>query len=112
MKYETVIEENGNNLSGGQKQRIAIARALLRKPDIIIMDEATSNLDTITEESIKNTLDRISDKMTCIIIAHRLKTIKDCDLIYVLNNGTVTEKGTHEELLKLNGMYSKYWNLY
>ncbi len=110
LGYDTPLEENGNNLSGGQKQRIAIARALLRKPDIIIMDEATSNLDTITEESIKNTIDKISDKMTCIIIAHRLKTIKNCDYIYVMKSGKVVEEGTHDSLLKMNSVYSKYWN--
>lgn len=109
MGYDTVLEENGNNLSGGQKQRIAIARALLRNPEILIMDEATSNLDTITEESIKSMLDNISKDMTCIIIAHRLKTIKNCDYIYVMNNGSVIEEGTHDKLLELNGTYSKYW---
>ena len=109
MGYDTVIEENGNNLSGGQKQRIAIARAMLRKPDLLIMDEATSNLDTITEESIKNTIDKISQQVTCIIIAHRLKTIKNCDLIYVIDGGKVVEAGTHDELIKNNGKYCSYW---
>ena len=110
MGYDTVLEENGNNLSGGQKQRLAIARALLRKPDVLIMDEATSNLDTVTENSIKAMIDNFSENMTCIIIAHRLNTIKNCDYIYVMDKGQVAEEGTHEELLKRNGLYSKYVN--
>lgn len=110
MKYETMLDENGNNLSGGQKQRLAIARAMLRNPDILIMDEATSNLDTITEEGIKKTMDQICENMTCIIIAHRLKTIKNCDYIYVMDKGKIVEKGTHEELIKKVGIYSQYWD--
>lgn len=110
MGYNTVLEENGNNLSGGQKQRLAIARALLRKPDVLIMDEATSNLDTVTENSIKSVIDNFSENMTCIIIAHRLNTIKNCDYIYVMDKGQVAEEGTHEELLERNGLYSKYIN--
>lgn len=108
--YDTMLEENGNNLSGGQKQRLAIARALLRKPDILIMDEATSNLDSITEESIRKIIDELSKNMTVIIIAHRLRTIRSCDYIYVMENGEVKEEGSHEELLKRNGMYADYWN--
>ena len=110
LQYKTMLDENGNNLSGGQKQRLAIARAMLRDPDILIMDEATSNLDTITEEGIKRTMDRICANMTCIIIAHRLKTIKNCDYIYVMDKGRIVEQGTHEELIKGKGIYSKYWN--
>lgn len=110
LKYDTVIEENGNNLSGGQKQRLAIVRALLKKPDILILDEATSNLDTITEESISRAIENFSDKMTCIIIAHRMNTIKNCDYIYVMDKGRVIEQGTHKALLDKNGMYKKYIN--
>ena len=110
MGYNTMLEENGNNLSGGQKQRLAIARALLRRPDVLIMDEATSNLDTITENSIKTMIDNFSKDMTCIIIAHRLNTIKNCDHIYVMDNGQVAEEGTHEQLLCKKGLYCKYVN--
>lgn len=110
MKYETMLDENGNNLSGGQKQRLAIARAMLRNPDILIMDEATSNLDTITEEGIKKTMDQVCGNTTCIIIAHRLKTIRNCDYIYVMDKGNIVEKGTHEELIHKKGIYSKYWD--
>lgn len=108
MGYETVLEENGNNLSGGQKQRLAIARALLRNPEILIMDEATSNLDTITEKSIKAAIDNFSSNIICIIIAHRLNTIKNCDYIYVMNKGYVIEEGTHEQLLTQNGLYQSF----
>lgn len=110
MGYETVLEENGRNLSGGQKQRLAIARALLRKPDVLIMDEATSNLDVITEKSIQKMIDELSSDMTCIIIAHRLNTIKKCDNIYVMDNGHVAEEGTHSELLAKKGLYYSYLN--
>lgn len=107
--YDTKIEENGSNLSGGQRQRLAIARALLRKPDIIIMDEATSNLDTITEKAIQKLIDSLPSNITVIIIAHRLKTVQNCDNIYVLKNGYVAEQGTHTELLELNGLYASNW---
>lgn len=107
LKYNTVLEENGCNLSEGQKQRLAIVRAILKKPDVLIMDEATSNLDTITEESIKNIIEKFSDKMTCIIIAHRMNTIKNCDYIYVMDNGKIAEQGTHQNLFERNGLYRR-----
>lgn len=108
--YNTKIEERGHNFSGGQKQRIAIARALLQNPDILIMDEATSNLDTVTENSIRKLIDELSSDLTVIIIAHRLNTIRNCDYIYVVDNGCVTEKGTHEELLSIKGQYYRYFS--
>ena len=107
MGYETMLEENGNNLSGGQKQRLSIVRALLRKPDVLIMDEATSNLDTVTENQIKQILERCSENMTLIMIAHRLQTIKNSDIIYVMDKGRVIERGTHDELLNMDGRYKR-----
>ena len=110
LGYNTVIGENGSDLSGGQKQRLAIARALLKRPKILIMDEATSNLDTITEQSIKRTIDRLHGEITCILIAHRLSTIKSCDTIYVMQNGAVAESGTHASLLSQNGLYKRLYD--
>lgn len=109
LKYETPLDENGANLSGGQRQRLAIARALLRKPQLLILDEATSNLDTITESGIKNTIFRLDSNLTCIIIAHRLTTVKNCDRIYVMNEGRIVESGTHDELMNTNSIYRQMW---
>lgn len=110
MGYNTMLEENGNNLSGGQKQRLAIVRALLKKPDVLIMDEATSNLDTVTEHQIKKVLEDFSKDMTWVIIAHRLHTIKSCDTIYVMDKGRVVESGTHQSLLSQGGRYYRMVN--
>lgn len=108
--YDTFLDENGKNLSGGQKQRLAIARSLLRKPELIIFDEATSNLDTITENAIKETIFKLNKEMTCIIIAHRLSTIKNCDKIIVMDKGEIVEIGTHQELLDKKGKYFEFYN--
>ena len=109
LRYETMLEENGSNLSGGQKQRLAIARALLKKPDILIMDEATSNLDSITEKAIEKTINGLSRDITTIIIAHRLSTIMRCDKIFVMENGKFIEQGTHQELIEKKGRYYSLW---
>lgn len=109
LRYETMLEENGANLSGGQKQRLAIARALLKKPDILIMDEATSNLDSITEKAIEKTINNLSKNITTIIIAHRLSTIMRCDKIFVMEQGKFIEQGTHNELIAKRGRYYDLW---
>lgn len=109
LRYDTMLEENGANLSGGQKQRLAIARALLKKPDILIMDEATSNLDSITEKAIEKTINDLPDSITTIIIAHRLSTIMRCDTIYVMSEGRIIEVGSHQKLMADGGTYCHLW---
>jgi ATP-binding cassette, subfamily C, bacteriocin exporter len=108
--YNTYLSEQGINLSGGQRQRIAIARALYRNPEILILDEATSSLDPLSEEKVQKTLQwfKKQDK-TVIIIAHKLTTIKSCDTILVLNNGKLVEEGTHDQLLTKGSFYSFLW---
>lgn len=110
MRYETKLEENGANLSGGQRQRLAIARAMLKNPDILILDEATSNLDAITERALDRTIHEFSKEMTVIFIAHRLSTIKNCDKIYVMEKGKIIESGNHKQLTELGGKYAELVN--
>ena len=106
LRYETHLDENGSNLSGGQRQRLAIARAMLKKPDILILDEATSNLDAVTEKAIQDTIDAYSLGMTTIIIAHRLSTIRSCNQIFVMEKGKIVEFGSHNMLMnRPNGYY-------
>ncbi len=106
----TKIGENGIKLSGGEKQRIAIARALIRKPDVLIFDEATSALDSITEESITEAIKSLDrNQRITVLVAHRLSTVMHADRIYVLQKGKIVEQGTHEELLKNTGLYSALW---
>ncbi len=109
--YDTVIGEKGQSLSGGQRQRLSIARAILKNSPIIILDEATSALDNETEASIQLSIDRLCRKKTLIIIAHRLSTIRKADKIVVLDNGSIAEHGTHEELLEKNQIYAKQWRI-
>lgn len=109
-RYETVLGERGGGLSGGEKQRLALARALLGNPEILILDEATSNLDSFSENEIHHTLKQLhKENITVILIAHRLSTIKNCDKIFVMQEGKIIEEGTHFSLLKKNGSYKKMW---
>ncbi|MDE5414007.1 peptidase domain-containing ABC transporter [Alkalihalobacterium chitinilyticum] len=109
LRYNTILEENGANLSGGQRQRLSITRAILKKPDILILDEATSNLDSITEKAISETIDDYCKGITTIIIAHRLSTIMKCDKICVIEHGEIIEMGTHDELMSISGRYRQLW---
>ncbi|PZD71730.1 putative ABC transporter ATP-binding protein [Acaryochloris thomasi RCC1774] len=109
--YETIVGERGQKLSGGQRQRLSIARALLKDPPILILDEATSAVDNETEAAIQKSLDRITAHRTTIAIAHRLSTIRHADCIYVLEQGQIKEQGQHEELLKLSGVYAQLWRV-
>ena len=108
-RFATKVGEKGASLSGGERQRIALARILLRKPKILVLDEATSSLDSISEASIMKTIDCVGKNITTIIVAHRLSTIRGCNKIFVLKDGCLVESGNHESLLSLGGVYSQLW---
>ena len=109
-KFETIIGENGVKLSGGEKQRLSIARAFLKNSKIILLDEATSSLDSETEEKIQKALNKLTSNKTTIVIAHRLSTILNSDTIYVLDKGSVVAQGKHDELLNSSSIYKNFYN--
>ena len=109
--YHTTIGDCGSRLSGGQRQRISIARAILKNPPILILDEATSALDTASEKQVQEALDNLMKNRTTLVVAHRLSTIKNADLICVMQDGRIVEQGTHDELYALNGYYTKLWQM-
>jgi len=109
--WDTKVGERGLKLSGGEKQRVAIARAILKRPAILVFDEATSSLDSTTEQAIQRTLKEISATTTTLVVAHRLSTIVDADQILVMSQGTIIERGSHSELMQANGEYRRMWEL-
>ena len=109
--YDTVTGSGGVSLSGGEKQRISIARALIQKPNILILDEATAAMDTATERKIQSAIDNLKSGRTIIAIAHRLSTLRDADKLYVIEHGEVKESGTHDELIRTNGKYFELYKL-
>lgn len=108
-KYDTIVGERGVKLSGGQRQRIAIARAILKDAPILVLDEATSALDSESEKLIQDALKRLMEHKTTIVVAHRLSTIQKMDEIIVMDHGKIIEQGSHSELTRLSGTYSKLW---
>jgi subfamily B ATP-binding cassette protein MsbA len=107
--YDTIVGERGATLSGGQRQRIAIARAIVREAPILILDEPSSGLDATSEQLVFEALERLMQKKTCVVIAHRLATIQRADVIFVLNEGTIVEQGKHKELLARAGLYAELY---
>jgi ATP-binding cassette subfamily B protein len=109
--YDTDIGQRGVKLSGGQKQRLSIARVFLKDPPILIFDEATSALDNESEKAVQNSLEKLSDNRTTLVIAHRLSTVRNAQRIVVLTDNGIDEQGTHEELIAMNGTYANLYNV-
>lgn len=109
--YYTNIGDRGNKMSGGQRQRVSIARAMVKNPPIMILDEATSALDTESEKLVQDAIENLMLHRTSLVIAHRLSTVRNADLICVFHEGEIVERGKHEELIALNGIYTKLYNL-
>ena len=107
---DTRVGERGLKLSGGEKQRVAIARVILKNPPILILDEATSSLDSVSEQAILDALNEVSQRRTTLVIAHRLSTVRDADTILVMDAGRIAERGSHQELLAAGGRYAELWN--
>ena len=108
--YYEETRERGNNFSLGQRQLISFARTIVHKPTVMVLDEATANIDTETEVLIQDSLEKIINNGTIIIVAHRLSTIRDADIILVMKDGDIVETGNHSELLRQNGVYAELWN--
>ena len=109
--YNTIVGERGQKLSGGQRQRISIARAVLKDPPVLILDEATSSVDNETEAAIQRSLEKIAVGRTTIVIAHRLSTVRNADRIFVLESGQLIEQGRHEDLIAADGVYAALWRV-
>ncbi len=110
-QFETIVGEKGIKLSGGQKQRLAIARTILKNPQILVFDEATSSLDSQSEQAILTAINEVAKNRTSLVIAHRLSTIVESDNIIVMSHGEIVEQGSHQELIALEGQYCKMWQL-
>ncbi|MPM81171.1 putative multidrug export ATP-binding/permease protein [bioreactor metagenome] len=109
--YDTMVGEGGCTLSGGEKQRVSIARAILKNAPVVLLDEATASLDPENEVEVQKAIGELITGRTVIVIAHRLKTVKNADKIIVLNNGSVVEQGTHNELIERDDLYNKLWTI-
>jgi ATP-binding cassette subfamily B protein/subfamily B ATP-binding cassette protein MsbA len=111
MKYATVVGERGHRLSGGERQRLSLARAFVRNSDILVLDEATSSLDSESEKCIQTVLEKFQGKKTIVLVAHRLSTVMHADRIFVVDNGRIVEEGSFQELVDLKGVLAKLWDL-